>query len=466
MKPGKELEKEPEVIYLEHINRGALFQILSALFKRLKKYWPKLKTLLAKLLPFLQRLYLALKQLLKRIRRNRLQPPTTRRGQAFPLLISKLKEGKHLSPKTPLNLKRLLPYIYIGLAIIIALFGAFTVYRTNSTKIHSQKETQTLEEQLNLAKDLLKNGDLALINKDEKKAKVAFLSAQKSLEGLNLPAKQKEINDLKTEIQRKLDTIDKVFRINNLQPKFSLAGIAAQQIIYTDKLYAFDPAEGSLYLLETVNSQPEMVIKEEALKKSKLFVLSSNEVIALSHSKLYLVNLETRSLSEFKFPANASLPAEIAKIADFSGNLYLLDQKENQIWRVNRRELDLGIPVDFIKETEKAQAFRSMAIDGMVWTLSGESLQSWSKGKLNLTIQLEQVPQGGPLFDNLITSNDFSLYLSDKTQARIAEFKKDGSYSRELFVEGLQKPVKDIFIQLKNKKAYFLTDEGVYIIGL
>jgi len=107
-----------------------------------------------------------------------------------------------------------------------------------------------------------------------------------------------------------------------------------------------------------------------------------------------------------------------------------------------------------------------MAIYGMVWTLSGESLQSWSKGKLNLTIQLEQVPQGGPLFDNLITSNDFSLYLSDKTQARIAEFKKDGSYSRELFVEGLQKPVKDIFIQLKNKKAYFLTDEGVYIIGL
>jgi hypothetical protein len=465
-KPGKESEVEPEVIYLEHLNKNTLFKIFGSLYRYLKTYWPKIKKLLLKLPPLLQKIYFELKRLSKKIRRHKLEPASRRPGQAFPLLTNRLKDKPKSFQAKFFNLKKLLPYLYITVAIIIATAGIFAARRANLSKVKTQQEIQVQEEQLSLAKDYFKNGDLALINKDEKKAKEAFSSAQKILEKIELPAKQKEINDLKTEIQRKIDAIDKVFRFSNLQPKFNLQGINAQQVIYTDRLYAFDPQEGSLYLLETLNSKPEQILKDENLKDAKLFVLSNDEVIALSKLKLYLINLQEKTLSEFTLSPSTFSLADVTKIVDFTGNLYLLDQKQNQVWRVNRRDLDLGIPVDFIKETDKASIFRSMAIDGNVWTLSKENIQSWSKGKLNLTIPLGQIPQGGALFEDLITSSDFAIYLIDKNQARIAELKKDGSYSRELFVEGLKTPVKDIFIKLKNKKAYFLTDEGVYIIGL
>lgn len=150
----------------------------------------------------------------------------------------------------------------------------------------------------------------------------------------------------------------------------------------------------------------------------------------------------------------------------FTGNIYVLDRDNNQIWRYQGvrggfLEKEPWLGQGFTRDTSDAAFF---AIDGSIWTVSrsGE-FKVYTLGApatfsiTNETSPLEEI--AGFYTDD---ESDF-LYLLDRGNARIAVIEKSGVYVSEYMAPELQNAT-DLVVDEEHSKILFLADGKLYSI--
>lgn len=145
-------------------------------------------------------------------------------------------------------------------------------------------------------------------------------------------------------------------------------------------------------------------------------------------------------------------------MASYLTYLYLLDARNNQIYRYPRIEGGFGKKTNWIKENIDISNGLNIAIDDNIYVASKEKIVKIFKGKIQ-EFSLEQ--SNTPVeYGNIFTDNETgSLYVLDGNNSRLVKFSKNGEIIAQYYNERLLN-TKDFLVDEKNNKAYFITSNG------
>ena len=162
---------------------------------------------------------------------------------------------------------------------------------------------------------------------------------------------------------------------------------------------------------------------------------------------------------------NGSSWQSIGGFANYFGNLYLLDKKQNQILKYIQSDsgyseanyFPSGTSPDFSKAV-------SIAIDSSVYVLSSDgSVAKFTRGSAsNFGFSGQSLSAPTKIFTDANTNN---IYVLDNGAAKIVVFDKNGAYKTQ-YQGSFIKTAKDFDVQESNKKIYVLSGNKEYEIDL
>jgi hypothetical protein len=155
-------------------------------------------------------------------------------------------------------------------------------------------------------------------------------------------------------------------------------------------------------------------------------------------------------------------------IKSFGGNLYIVDTKNNQIWRY--RPGDKGFenqPEPYFSANTKVDlsGVQSIDIDGNVWLLfaDGRLLKFYGGEQKPFELKGLPDPMSAPAAIAAEADGDL-IYIADSGNGRILEFTKDGQFQRQFRPaqgNGLQ-GIRDFFLDETGDKFYIVTADKLW----
>jgi hypothetical protein len=165
---------------------------------------------------------------------------------------------------------------------------------------------------------------------------------------------------------------------------------------------------------------------------------------------------------------------DLRAIANFGGNIYLLDSKASQIYRYSPSATgytDTGVnyfPTNAQPNLSKAV---DMAIDGDIWVLNDNgSVQRFRAGSaIAFELGAIAVPLKNPVALFTRPETD-SLYIADAGNQRIVEFDKNGAFVRQFkpYAEkgDVFKNLRDFTVNETKRKLYFVSTDAAYMANV
>ena len=147
----------------------------------------------------------------------------------------------------------------------------------------------------------------------------------------------------------------------------------------------------------------------------------------------------------------------------YSGNIYLLDKKENMIYRFqgsnsgfsNKSEwLAPGVSMDLSNT-------KDVVIDGSIWTLSTTGKVTRFTNGNPTTIQIKGLPSDLSNVSSIYTNEDLKyVYLLDSISGKVVALEKDGTFKTQYISEEI-KNSQDILVSNDGKKVLLLKGSKV-----
>jgi hypothetical protein len=185
-----------------------------------------------------------------------------------------------------------------------------------------------------------------------------------------------------------------------------------------------------------------------------LILTDSNKILSFSTSSTKFtdnkINLGSISSSNF--------------IGTYLTYLYVLDQKNNQIYRFPRAEGGFGEAINWLKDGTALAGVSDMTIDDNIYAIANNQILKFFKGqKQSFTVEASNTPIH---FDKIYTTPDLSFFYALDTQnSRIIKYSKDGSILAQYYNEAL-KDGASLIVDEKKNLAYITTSEGLISISL
>jgi len=155
-------------------------------------------------------------------------------------------------------------------------------------------------------------------------------------------------------------------------------------------------------------------------------------------------------------------------IMGYSGNLYVVDTKANQIWRYRPSGNGYENPPEpyFASGTQVDLAgVQSIAIDGNIWLLFADGrLLKFFVGKQQ-AFELKGLPGGLSAPTAVVVSSEGDqIYIADAGNGRIVEFSKSGEFQRQFRPsEGdILGDMRSLYLDEAGSRFYILTADGLY----
>lgn len=359
--------------------------------------------------------------------------------------------------------------------VILTVFVLLIVLLAASLVLGVGKRRQE-EEQARFAKvrtEVLQKYDegVALSDLNPILAQKTFRQAQALLEKEKPSFSQKsneykELSELGKKIDEGLHKALRIYTVSDPAIFFDVTVIKEGAIgksvsSFEEKMLILDGKENALYSVTIPGKRGELVsgniVKptHEALSPDFAYVLSEGgiERIALSTKKRELVIKKDDAWGE------------IGAVANFIGNLYLLDKSNGAIYKYQglaaekRNYLAADVKPDFTSSV-------NMAIDGAIWILFADGrISKFAQGApLAFSIDGLDMPLGAPV--GLFTDDETEhLYILDRGHKRVVVVKKDGTYLSQYRWEGIGE-VSDLVVSEKEKKIFLLSGSKIYEIEL
>ncbi|EKE15851.1 MAG: hypothetical protein ACD_11C00103G0053 [uncultured bacterium] len=192
------------------------------------------------------------------------------------------------------------------------------------------------------------------------------------------------------------------------------------------------------------------------MKDLNIFLIATDQKKIVSFSP---ISLEFKDNS-IQLPDNY----EISPMATYLTYLYLLDNKNNQIYRYPRAEGGFGAGSTWIKDTVDLSNISDISIDENLYLSKKNDLKKLFRGKIaDLSLEKSNTPIN---FDYIYT--DISLehiYALDKQNSRVIQFNKNGEIIKQYHNKNISN-ANEFSVNEKNRKIYIATPQNISIIGM
>lgn len=377
------------------------------------------------------------------------------------------KSWSALWPKTE-KIPSLSRALLIFAVIFVALFAGSTAllyYRYQNSLA-----AKALEQKVEVIQNKKSAIEASLIYNDETGAKVALAEADALL--AEFPQKTKKEKDAYQNIFSEIETIrEKLRHVVNVQnpvvvanfPGYSPDASVLKFIVANNNIYAFDRAASVIYKINLINNE---AISKSISGLNFELVFTENGSSAFLYQpdkKFFKLDFTNDGLGELEVILNEK-ETDIKDLAVYNGKLYILDVKNNQIFKHLATAAGFAGGAAWLRDNIDLQNAKSIAIDGLIYVgkTDGKILK-FSNGQ-----QVDFTPEIDPALSSEIkiwTSADSSfIYVLEPSSKRLIILDKEGKLDTQYFSEKFDN-LKDFAVVEKEKKLYLLSGDFIYEIA-
>ncbi len=353
----------------------------------------------------------------------------------------------------------------LGAIVIVLILLIASVGTAAWKKSITNQEGQTASV-LNLAEQKLNEAEAALIYNDEAKILTLVTEAEKLLTSLKTNSRSGERQALEQRIQDLKTKVKKETQIEAPTILTSFSNIPTELIHSPNGFLGYNRNSNSVSFYDFRVGETKVLFKNQNLGRLILgeFVGGAYGYVFLDKSgKFVKLDLLSEELTPFE-PAVSAVNPDLAKIQALrafgegtSARLYLLDTKQNQIWRTRVSDTGIGPGEPWLREggpPALAEAL-DLAVDGNIYVLLPNRVDKYFNGqKQDFTLGPLSPPLKNAL--KIFTKPDYQfLYLLDPENQRILIFTKTGKLHRQITSPQFR-DLSDIFVDEKNKIMYLL----------
>lgn len=398
---------------------------------------------------------------LKRLRLRRKRLVSDEKKESFKSRTGWLKKPIFVRPRSAQKKKRF--YFFLVLSLLV-LLGASLVLGVRE-KAAERKRTQArelvreAEEKLNQAK--------TLVAEQPHEGRVLGEQAQNLTQEALLLSTSEEASFVKEQTEKFLASLGEEVAIK--EPRvFMDLGIIADQAsgeafaLLGEDLVILDQEKKKLYFLNHTNKSYEIL--DYPGEEGKGITASGGKVLVWDSQGVYEVQkAQKRTVLQVE---DKKQWGEIVGISSYMGHLYLLDRKEDKIWRYLLAGDGYGAAKNwFVGKSPDLSQSLSLAIDGAIWILENQRILKFNLGRQEdfvLNKMPENFEKPAKIFTNEETEN---LYVLDKGRGKIYLIDKEGNFKAAYSWEGL-KLTDDLLAIEASKQLFVLSQTKIYQIDL
>ncbi|MBS4014446.1 MAG: hypothetical protein KGZ97_11945 [Bacteroidetes bacterium] len=371
---------------------------------------------------------------------------------------------KIFSPKITKPLK------IFSLILIIFIIVSFSILFIKN----KNQEENTLKFFLSL-QEIQKNNALlnaALNYNDQKTVDLLIKELKKQISSLQARTMiEKELlKNIKNDLEQNTDKIYGVIKINEPEIITNLSSLGKKddlkKIVYlqNNNFIIINQVNNEVYLYNAKNKEFSLIIKNDfyinrAIKydENNIFLVGETQI-----KNLNLINQKTKLLEIETQRKNFNITdAEI-----YENKLYILDTKNNQIFKYFKNDDGFDKELPWITENINLTNINSIIIDGSVYLLdkSGKILKFFL-GKSQPIIFSDPYPPTIKPTKLLASASLAYLYLLEPDQKRILVYDKNGNLQKQ-FVSEEFKDLQDMVTNEDESIIFILNKNDLYKIEL
>jgi hypothetical protein len=245
------------------------------------------------------------------------------------------------------------------------------------------------------------------------------------------------------------------------------------QFLLNDASGQGEPAANDGVLLKIGDKVGDETVNAIQLLATAAPTQNKANVIAITQDAILAYDLEANQWNA-TLVQDANKWGELRASASFGGNIYLLDAKNNQIYRYTPNPTGYTpqganyFPTNAQPRLERAV---DLAIDGDVWILNDNGTVQRFRGGASIPFTLGALtpPLKNPVAIFTRPEVD-SLYIADAGNQRIVEFDKNGKFVRQFkpYSEkgDVFKNLRDFTVNETKRKLYFVNADAAYMANV
>jgi hypothetical protein len=402
------------------------------------------------------------------------------------LKIPKPKIGQVKIPKVEIKLPRSFQSTFwkkklktIHLPKNIALVSAMILFLALGSFIFQKSAERQLKEyqaQLNQIQEKVSQAETYLILSEnnpeaEKKANELFMEAWKEISPIFSQASSFP-SDFANQVLESKNTIsENLYQLSKLQTieepeiffEFEAKDFVPQKMTAdSQNLYFFTPYSENVYQISQSGEEKILTTNRKfdsaiPLADSILFFSKPDELITLKGGQFSQPLFLPPPYSDFSFD----------DVSSYSSNLFFLDAEKGRVVKYFFLEnSQWGSPQLWLDSPEKANDFRSMAIDGSIWLLNKDNtVERYYAGTFQANLDLNVFPSPEYLSEILASPSLRYFYLLDPIQKRIIITLPSGEIVKQFQSEKFDN-LLDLIISEDEEAIFLLNGLKVYRINL
>lgn len=367
-----------------------------------------------------------------------------------------------------LSLKKKIAVVILFVIILIFLQSLVFLTQEKADDAKDENYNNTLIEIDNKYKEV----DAKLIYNDEAAAENILLEIQTLISALkpNSPIQKEQIASLSETVFHKINKIRHIYVVPSPVELFdmSVSLTSSQDIVQKNGIF-YVLGDNKLYQIkdnlfeEIFNFAGGQVIQSmtDWPEKNKV-VLSS---LSASNEITYIIfDLEQKQMTgDFK---QSSKNTAVKDLVIYGNNLYVLDNKNNQIFKYPESGGGFANGQSWLKEDLDTSNSSSLTIDGGIYTIDNDgTIKNFLKGSLERFDYHAPRPNIGPnAIIKTFRDSDY-LYIIDPSNNRVVILNKDGNIKDQYASQKFDN-LKDLAIDPEEKAIYLLNNQHLYLLAV
>lgn len=360
--------------------------------------------------------------------------------------------------------------IILGCAILLIVVFAYNIVNLGESKEEKAQKEQYVQD-LARARELASKAESALIYENEEEARRLLTEAKTLLNAIPTEEENLQVdkNNSLSLIQNSLDTVNHLEKIAD--PNLIADLTQSNPQIDVKNIFL---AAGSIYALDSngivaqtnLADQETKIVELSGTFDQKIITATQrdekNFIVIDANNTFYKLNLENKAIDKISVQSE-NTDQKIVALGTYLSRLYVLDVKNNQIFRHEQAGQGFAKGTPWLGEGIDVKEVNSLAIDGSLWLAknNGEitKLHAGSKADDFTLSALDPAFSAAPVIKASITTSN--LYLLDPNNKRVVILKKDGSLVKQIYSEKFDY-LKDLALDENSSKIYLLNGNALY----
>lgn len=280
----------------------------------------------------------------------------------------------------------------------------------------------------------------------------------------------KEVNDWLAKIAAQELVAYKIFKLTTVPVFFDIsliknAGAGTKISLHQMTAVILDSKNKVAYSLALDTKKADIIAGSETVKDAQTISVHGKSAYVLTGEGIVRIDIPAKT-AQTVVRADKDW-GEIGELVAFAGNIYLMDRKNNAIWKYIVQENGFSPRSSYLNPDVRVNFSnaKKMIIDGSVWVLATPvTLSKFTSGHGD-TFSVKGLADTIS-YDGIFTSDeDKNVYILDKHALRILVFDKDGEYQSQYQWDEL-KNTDDFVVSEEEQKIFLLLGSKIYAIDL